>query len=175
MNNPALIKALEQEREHLLKKLKLIDQAIRLYRDDSETMKTISLLAKLDMGHFSNEVHEAKVGLYAQYDQSKNIRYKVMTIIHNEGRFLHVREIAKIAHRFEPDISVQSFIRKISPALSLLKKMDNPCVVSKIVAKSHFDTFWGLPEWLDEKGDIKADFWFNDQELSYHKKKMLQL
>lgn len=77
-------------------------------------------------------------------------RQKIANVIKTENRFLHVREIAKKLNEDEPDLSVQAWIRKVSPALSVLRSRGT---ISKIVVGSqNQNTFWGKDSWKDADG-----------------------
>jgi hypothetical protein len=168
-----LMKALEKERESLLSKLNHIEQTILVYKEGRVHETSLgNILSAATMAHkktlfnthaaYAYPVHLEK---YAGYDTGQPIRDKIITIITAEGRFLHVREIATIAHKLEWHIPIGEFIKKISPALSNLKKIPGSPIVSKVVDKLHFNTFWGSKNWLDENGEIKRDFLFQANQL----------
>lgn len=163
-NNMLII--LEQEKNELLKKLSLINQVINAYRLDKKSDDSKGNIVKL-LGIYE-EVNSNIISIdkYYSYNIDYPIRKKIVTIIQNENRFLHVREIAAIANQLEPEISTHLFIKKISPALSVLKSIPQSGLVSIVVENSHFNTFWGNKNWLDNEGNIVAPFTYNVNQLN---------
>ena len=103
---------------------------------------------------------------YPYYDINQPARNKVLLIINTEKRFLHVREIARIMQQLEEGTVMSQLIKKISPALSSLKKIEDTLLISIEVGQSHFNTFWGCKYWLTEKGEIKLPYLYNELEVS---------
>jgi hypothetical protein len=166
-----ILKILEYERAQLLRLLSLIDETIEIYRNGG------MLLPENDKDGMqeSPNILQGKLELlqkYAYYNPALNNRSKVLFIIKTEKRFLHVREIARIAWQLENNRPFENYIKIISPALSMLKKTPGSGVVSIEVGKSHFNTFWGCGEWLTEMGGVKTEFMYNQAELSNHRRQM---
>lgn len=161
-----LISILKKERLELLDKLSRIEGLIKLYQQaflDIEAGDGLLTVEKND-----DQLQKSKISIdqYFAYDNSQPIRKKILDIIKNENRFLHVREIANIAHQFEPNIPVTIFVKKLSPALSVLKNLPQSGLISIEVANSHFNTFWGSKAWLNEEGDIRSQYMYNSNQLS---------
>ncbi len=170
-----ILKILEQERTQLLIMLKLIDETIVSYQNggmylnekehtEPDTLSPAQLLQeKLNL-----------LQRYEAYSAKHNTRSKVLYIIKTENRFLHVREIAKIAWQLENGKPLDTYIRNISPALCMLKKASGSNVISVEVGQSHFNTFWGCKEWLSENGLVKPQFMYSEAELSVNRKQIVQ-
>lgn len=163
----SLLTVLTQEKDELLKKLALINQMIKEYDDASEFKKVTD--NNLDE---NNVIGTENIDKYEHYNIDYPIRKKIVTIIKNENRFLHVREIAAIAHQFEQQIPVSVFIKKISPALSMLKISPESGLISITVYNSHFNTFWGSKHWIDKSGTILLAHMYNPNQIAgYNKEK----
>lgn len=162
-----LISILEREKLMLLNKLERIDVLIEMYNHSMIELETgdqkFCIQEQEDIPFNKGKLSIYK---YFSYDITQPIRKKILDIIKNENRFLHVREIANIAHQFEEHIPVSVFVKKISPALSVLKSLPLTCLVSIEVANSHFNTFWGSKAWLNEEGEIKSEYMYNTNQLS---------
>lgn len=163
----ALLSILEREKEQLLVKLNLIERTIFAYRKGAMVFpegKVVDIQELLD----HNWLHEqsALQAKYVQYNINQPARNKVLMIINAEKRFLHVREIARIMQQLEEGTSISQLIKKISPALSSLKKIEGTFLISIEVGRSHFNTFWGCKDWLTENGEIKLPYMYNDLEVS---------
>ena len=89
-----------------------------------------------------------------------------MFIIRTENRFLHLREIAHIANKLEPYLSLPLLKKKISPALCYLRKQSPGLVTSYVVGNYHHNTFWGFPEWLETDGTITNAHLYDESQLS---------
>jgi hypothetical protein len=161
-----LLSILKKERLELLDKLNRIEGLIKLYQQSFIEIETGESLHNIQRNDKQIQKSNMSVDQYFAYDNSQPIRKKILDIIKNENRFLHVREIANIAHQFEQDIPVSIFVKKISPALSVLKNLPQSSLVSIEVAHSHFNTFWGSKAWLNEEGEIKSEYMYNSNQLS---------
>jgi hypothetical protein len=171
MNN-ALIKMLEEEREQLLLKLKAVDHAIDAYTNSFKVFEG-KLLFEQTPGNDFQESVQALVKKYHHYNPAVPTRTKILFILKAENRFLHVREISRIVQQLEDEVSVTAVIKKISPALSILKRLPDSPLVSIEVAHSHFNTFWGLNTWLSEDGSIKPDFMYNADQITRSQKESI--
>lgn len=178
MNSINFIDFLEKEKEDLLYKLHLINQALHAYRDFSAVgiNNTITELPmpflnkSVELVFAAGKMTSIDIYKYHAYKKEEPIRKKILYILKNENRFLHVREIAGIAHYLERETSVVDFVKKISPALCTLKTLSNSNLVSYAVTNSQFNTFWGSKNWLDESGEIKQEHMYSSTQLSFNKK-----
>lgn len=162
-----LISILEREKLILLNKLERIDGLIEMYNQSMIELETgEQRFSMQNQEDISLNKGRMSIHKYFSYDNTQPIRKKIIDIIKNENRFLHVREIANIAHQFEQNIPVSIFVKKISPALSVLKNLPHTSLISIEVANSHFNTFWGSKAWLNEEGEIKSDYMYNSTQLS---------
>ncbi len=165
--NSSLIKMLEKERDQLTIKLRLLEDAITTYRN-SEVISPGQMLFKgsvINVNDFQERIR-VLFKKYQEYDAALPTRSKILFIIKAENRFLHVREIARIVQQLEDEVSLAAVIKKISPALSILKRIPGSPLVSIEVDHSHFNTFWGYNNWLNEDGSIKAGFTYNECEIT---------
>ena len=156
-----MLAILAKEKDELIKKLALVDKMIQEYKVE-ENIMIYSFNDYQNLGTLNVQLQDR----YKNYSISYPIRKKIVTIIKNENRFLHVREIAAIAHHFEKEIPVQLFIKKISPALSILKNYPESGLVSIAVENSHFNTFWGSRNWMDINGCILEPHMYNIAEVA---------
>jgi hypothetical protein len=157
----SLLTVLAQEKDELLKKLALINQMIKEYDDANDFKKVTDNNPDINI-----VVGSENIDKYEHYNINYPIRKKIVTIIKNENRFLHVREIAAIAHQFEQEIPVSVFIKKISPALSTLKISPETGLISIAVGQSHFNTFWGSKHWIDNSGAIIEAHMYNPNQIA---------
>jgi hypothetical protein len=160
-----MLKILEQERAGLLLKLSLVEQTILAYRSG---LLNLSNAAVHDTSYplaLLSDERKAVLIKYADYDSQLNVKKKVIKIIFTEGRFLHVREIARILQQLDNASSTDFLIRRISPALSMLKRLPLSPIVSVAVDNCHFNTFWGSRDWLTTTGDINPSNMYRKEEL----------
>ena len=161
-----LLSVLTKERLDLLEKLHKVEGLITLYQQSFIKIETGNQLVITQYPDLQLQKSSISINQYFAYDNSQPIRKKILDIIKNEKRFLHVREIANIAHQFEKNVPVKMFIKKISPALSVLKNLPETSLISIEVRNSHFNTFWGSRAWLNEEGEIKSEYMYNSNQLS---------
>jgi len=169
MNN-ALVRMLEEEKEQLLLKLKAVDHAIDAYQNSNNIFEGQMLPDDKASGNDFQESIQLLVNKYHHYNSAAPTRNKILFILKAESRFLHVREISRILQQLEDEISVTAVIKKVSPALSILKRLPDSPLVSIEVSQSHFNTFWGYSSWLNEDGSIKEDFMYNQSQITKHQK-----
>ena len=110
---------------------------------------------------------------YSKYNKQETFKERVASVIRMENRFIHVREIARIIHSLEPDIPESVLIKKISPALTVLKAAKGSNLINIVVGKSNLNSFWGSRSWLDESGNPKKEHMYNEDELSGTKESIL--
>lgn len=165
--NSALVNILQKERDQLLFKLKAVDHALEAYTNSFKAQERQVLLVQNSENDFQ-EIVQLLIRKYHLYNAAAPTRNKILFILKAEGRFLHVREIARIVQQLENEISVAAVIKKISPALSILKRLPDSTLVSIEVEQSHFNTFWGFNSWLNEDGSVKDAFMYNQAEITRH-------
>ena len=165
--NSALVNILEKEREQLLFKLKAVDHALQAYTNTSKEREEQMLLDQNRENDFQ-EIVQLLIRKYHHYNAAAPTRNKILFILKAEGRFLHVREIARIVQQLENEVSLSAVIKKISPALSILKRLPDSTLVSIEVEQSQFNTFWGFNSWLNEDGTVKEAFMYNQSEITRH-------
>lgn len=152
-----VIKGLEAERAALITKIEIYDNALNLLKTSIVTS---------DQEPASSMIIRSRVNDYTGYSDLKNLRHKILRIIKTEGRFVHVREIAEKAHEFEPTISLSDFNKKISQTLSNLKGSGSYNLTNLTVGKASINTFWGLKTWLDDDGNVRPEYVYDDGQIS---------
>lgn len=150
MSKENTINELEELKKELLDRVKQVDITIN-------TLKTISMSGSID------PVLVLSAGIsnnYKEYDYNAPFRKKIAYVLNREGRFLHVREIAKILHKLEPKHSIEDLTKKISPAISSLGQAGT--IVKIKSGKSNINTFWGSKSWLDDNNKPKEGREYDD-------------
>lgn len=99
------------------------------------------------------------------YNVNMSNRNKVLFVIKQKNRFVHSREVAEEIHEREPHISEDKWARKVSSALSSLKRKDK--VTNYSVNNVNRNTFWGAPHWLDDDGEIKEEYMYDESYVQY--------
>jgi len=168
MNN-IFLKILEEERMHLLERLSVIEQAIFTYK--SAVAEPASGIY-VNVNSLLNEPGESFFQKYSHYNMDASTRNKILFIIKTESRFLHVREIARIMQLLEEGETLQQAIKKISPALSFLKKLPDTPLISVAAEGLHFNTFWGYKDWITGEGEIAGAFMYNESEITKRKRQL---
>lgn len=152
MNDNELIQALEQKKADIRAKAE-------------QSCNAIDLVIASIMGNAvgSQDVQAGKSTTNGTSGESEVLsdRQKIANVLKSENRFLHVREIAKKLHEAEPHISVAAWIKKVSPALSVLKGRG---AITKIVVGNHNqNTFWGKETWKDAEGNALPEHMYNEE------------
>ena len=99
------------------------------------------------------------------YTLNMSNRNKILFVIKKYNRFTHSREIAEELNRREPEMSVDEWLKKVSSALSNLKRRKR--LVSYSVNDVNRDTFWGAPHWLHADGEIKEEYMYDQNMVQY--------
>lgn len=172
MNN-IFLKILQEERQQLLQKLATIDQAIEMYKVTTEANENgLRQNIYINVNAILNSTDNGFFHKYSQYISEWPTKDKILFIIKTENRFLHVREIARIMHLLEEGETMQQAIKKISPALSFLKKGTGAKLVSVEAGGLHFNTFWGYRDWINLDGEIPTAFMYNESEITKRKRQV---
>lgn len=162
MENVEIIKALEIKKDLLRK----------AYEEDLTALEKVIASFKgspIDSHSLNNNNSSDSTPSTVDKDYiKKSDRHKIAHVIKTENRFLHVREIAKKLNDLEPKISVEDWIKKISPALSALKSAGT--IVKHIVGKSNQNSFWGSAAWLNEDGTISPEHMYDEGQVSKSEK-----
>lgn len=96
-------------------------------------------------------------------------------ILRNEGRFMHMREIKKIAQELEPNEDIDVVDKKISTAFYTIKNLTDSPLTNVSIEGSNQNTFWGSKNWLDENGKIKKENMYNEREILTKKSSLLEI
>jgi len=153
MSKESTILDLEKLKTELLERVRQIDITIN-------TIRTLSIGGSVTL---SPVLGTDVSNRYKDYDPKASFRTKIGYVITKEGRFLHVREIAKVIHDIEPSTSIKDLTKKISPAVSHLRRTGK--IVKFKVGKSNVNSFWGSKSWLDDNGKPKEGREYNDEYI----------
>ncbi len=113
-----------------------------------------------------------KLKLDDGYPRKMSIENKVVFLIKNKQRFLHVREIANLLYEKEPGIdnnAKKPLVRRLATILNIAQGKKK--VVKFKVGSSNRNCFWGSIKWLDESGEIKPEHKY-DEKYFYIKKEV---
>ena len=146
-------------REQLIRILKA--KKHQLEEDHKKKMDSlnyaISVIRDTDLN--SEELKIIKSGWLAQSSNGSqdSMRVRIIECLKKYQRFLHNNEITKELFGEISNLSdIKNLKRKVTVALSYLK--GKRLLVSVQVGPERKSTFWGLPEWLDEKANIISKF-----------------
>ncbi len=107
------------------------------------------------------------------YNPTMSLSDKISFFFKKEGRFLHNRELAEMAHSREPNTETNEFVGKFSSILSRLKKEGH--ITSIQIGKSLRNTFWGNPKWLDNDGNVIKGHEINEKFVIDSNKKKVKI
>lgn len=173
MEKQDIIDALELEKEDLLSKLESIEITILTLKQSLN----IPLHKGYKMnGHIKNmEVTNEPIDTsrYKGYYTASSNKVKVAVILREENRFLHMRQIIKIAQSLEPNTDPEILAKQIPQAVYNLRTAGS--VVNFQVGKSNVNIFWGSKSWIDEAGKIKPEYMYDENELSNNKLENIEI
>jgi hypothetical protein len=177
MNVQELIDGLEKKKEELRRECELkinsIDATIQTLLGSStpiertppqlnkngERLYSVDLLTKLvDKDHFK------------AFFSEKAFKRKVVSILVAENRFMHIRQLAEIVGRLDPNLKSDDLAKDISVALFASKKDKDTTLTSITIGNMLVDSFWGSKNWLDDKGIPKPKHMYDKTQLSEHRK-----
>jgi hypothetical protein len=154
MGQADTIKELELLKEELLKRVNEIENTINTFKSMSTKVVTNN---KVD----NSDINKSQ---YSDYDNNSTYRKKVACILKNEGRFLHVREIAEIISDIEKGVRPEEVKKKVSSAIAYFARTNQ--IVKLKIGTSNINSFWGKDIWLDEKNNPKSGRELNESYLS---------
>ena len=150
------LKTLLQERDRLLKKVEVVERAIKEYEDESEHLKIV-------MDNDGNYVLEFKSYLNEKmpldgFPIKDTWLNQILYILQNRNRFLSNQEIAKALTDYHYDFNVDKMKRKVSVVISAAYKTDKVIGLTKVgTTKSAKDALWGFDDWLTGDKKIKEE------------------
>jgi len=98
----------------------------------------------------------------------------IIFVIKDKNRFLHNSEITEVLYQYYPDKTKDQVKKRISAVISnAFSKNTVEGLTNYKFGKSLKDTVWGKKEWLDDNGEIKAEYNFIDKKGNKPKQKYL--
>ena len=100
----------------------------------------------------------------APYKQNDTFQRKFSSILREQGRFLHINEIAKIANEYEPSYTFEDIKQKMASAKNnLISK--GAVVKYALENNSNLNTFYGFEEWKKD-GVLIEGYRYNEDYVS---------
>ncbi|MEQ8578650.1 MAG: hypothetical protein RIC57_05085 [Balneola sp.] len=183
MNTQKIIERLKElvnKRNHLTREIMKVDGAIDALKDLIDVSE-VDDLHVLDYEEEQTEIDSNESPLTKEIEEKKkektkyvyddgyhinlSNRNKVKFVIKAFDKFLHNRQIAEELHRREPHVSEDKWSRKVSGALSSLRR--NGELVNYSVNDYNRNTFWGSPKWLQENGEIIDKYMYDEEYIQY--------
>lgn len=154
--------SLEKERDALKDELEKIEDAISILKKRIGSVESKSVGAPQVLNNSGSSEPIKIDGLR----RNMTIAAKVGLIISQTGRFMHIREIAKVFAENGGLNNLQhesSISRKLASPISAMRAKGQLAKV--IVNNVNRNTFWGLPSWLDNIGEIKTGYEYKKELL----------
>lgn len=166
-----VIEILENERNVLLSKLSSIEMTILTLKQSNSIQSVNGSYTPSNANNSNNPPVVEKIKGYAAF----NVRQKAAAILRTEGRFLHMREIIKIAQELEPKTDPVGLAKQISTAIYTMKNLEDSSLVNYSIAGMNTNTFWGSKNWLNEDGTIKKEHMYDEGQVAISKKKAIEI
>jgi hypothetical protein len=179
MNTNDIIKALENERGSLYEKLKAVDTDNLFEKIKSIDLTILTMKQSLTY-LYTNGTPASSNGSsikspaikFAGYKDAKSNKAKAFIIVKESGRFLHMRQIREIAASLEGSAK-DEVIKGINLAVYTLK--NDGVLVAYKASESNLDTFWGHKNWTEANGKPKAEYMFDESELSANREEKFEI
>lgn len=141
-----------------------------LLETKSDILANLSLVDKILEGLVESDDEPVKIATENQQVSAKSHTYnikwpypdKFVYLLKRESRFLHFREAAELISEIEGG-DPGKILAKLSSSTHVLKKKG--IIIKHQASKKLRDTFWGSPKWIDEVGNIKDPYSFNQKYL----------
>lgn len=156
-NNKYLIaiEALKEREEEVLAELSALRSSISAM--ESRIKISSNGVAKAEKSTVKTEKSEKD----PNYDPEWSISNKFGYLLNKHKRFLHFREAAEMINNLEnAEYDISELTKKISSGTQSLKSKGK--IVKKKIDSNNKNTFWGVPSWLDEEGNIKEENKYNE-------------
>lgn len=98
-----------------------------------------------------------------KYDTALKLPVKFKYFLFKANRFLKFREVAEMIVNKDGAGDTDKIARQLTSSTKELK--NSKFIVGVTPNGKTIDTFWGLPEWLDENGIIKQEFMFDHNSV----------
>ncbi len=108
-----------------------------------------------------NSTHNVK--RVSDYSKDWGLANKFLYLLKKEQRFLHFRESADLIIQLEGSGETNELAGKLSSATNALKKSGQ--IIKFQPTNRNRETFWGIPKWLDENGNVKSGHEINKAYL----------
>ena len=154
MNKDKIIEALDAEKVELQKRHELqinaLDVAISVIKNS------------INSYNYTNQKPNV-----VQDDLQSN-KAKVVQLLSEKGRFLHMTEIIEIALSKEPDADKEKLTKQIQQTIYKLK--NEGVIINHQVGLSNLNVFWGSKNWIGEDGIILPERKYNEEKVKGFKK-----
>ena len=150
------LKTLVKERDILLRKIEVIERAIREYENTEENLKIV-------LGEDGNYQLEFKSYINTKkpadgFPMNSTWLNQILYILENRKRFMSNHELAEALTTYYYDYNVDKMKRKVSVVISAAYKADRINGLIKVgTTKSAKDALWGFDKWLNNKKEIKEE------------------
>jgi hypothetical protein len=153
-----LVNELKKEQALLVKRLNAIEVLLEYFGDSDSTVANVKPMIRTKFGNSQKE----------DYSDNWSLRKKFLYLLKENGRFLHFREAAKmIIDKEGTDLDTKSLASKLSAATAPFKREGK--LVKFNIGGQNQNTFWGIPDWLNDDGSIKTGHEYNKEYLSHRK------
>ncbi len=99
----------------------------------------------------------------SKYDASWGFSDKFLYILKRERRFLKFRDAAKIIIEIEGFGDENKLTSSLTSSTRSIK--EDGTIVKIKPGTSAVNTYWGSPKWLDDKGNIKPAYMYNESSI----------
>lgn len=178
MDKLDIITELEKERDSLIHKLESLNTTIITLKQSMSYNESSSN----GNGKSINQPHSpilesfkinTDILKYKGYTDAKTNKEKVAIILRVEKRFLHMRQIVKIAQSLDRFKSSKEVFNGISQAVYQLKSSGS--IVNFKHGNSNIDTFWGSKSWLNDDNTIKSGYEYDEDQIQSAKSENIEI
>jgi hypothetical protein len=172
MNKLELIAALEVEKGDLKRRLNSLEDTILTLK---QSINFDTLSSHRNGSDVEKQQNTTAYDKYKGYYEAKGNKERAIAILKAEGKFLHMRQIVKIAQSLEPTKNPDVVKGKIQQGVYALGNLENAPIINKVIGASKTNAFWGSKNWVDEKGEIKPEYMYDQDEVSSRKSETLEI
>lgn len=150
------LKTLVKERDILLRKIEVIDLAIKEYENTEENLEIVIGEDGNYQLEFKSYINDTKPA--DGFPKKSTWLNQIIYILESRQRFMNNNELAEALTNYYYDYNVHKMKRKVSVVISAAYKADRINGLIKIgTTKSAKDALWGFDKWLNENEGIKEE------------------
>jgi hypothetical protein len=136
-----------KEKDSLLKKLVKVNKALEQFQSSEEGSTLSAIPSVTDNKNLSKKF------------KNSTDAERLLNVLKENQRFMKIREMGEFIHSIIGG-DLDNWIVKLSRKTKSLREKDK--IIKIQIGAEKRNTFWGSPTWINDKGNVKDEYMYNE-------------